>query len=178
VGPWPRARDRAQRLRDAGFEAGPPPAGAATPDAYTLLLPVGVVGLPTPLNVVPALAAGNAVVLVARNARELAVRLHAAELPSGVFNLVEGGELAPRSGIDLVRAAPGPAVTLQLDELGDDEAMRRAGAAERVSIWTQDLVRGHRLARALAAEHVWINAPAADVPDPPERYARRLTVHL
>jgi acyl-CoA reductase-like NAD-dependent aldehyde dehydrogenase len=165
-------------LRGAGFEVGPEPAGSATPAAHTLLLPIGVVGLRDARQVVPALAAGNAVVLVAPAGLELARRLDAAELPSGVFNLVHGNELAPHPGIDLLRAPPGPPVTIRLDEVGDDEAIRLAGLADRVSILATDLTRAHRVAHALPAEHVWINAPATDVADAPEGYTRLQTVYL
>jgi acyl-CoA reductase-like NAD-dependent aldehyde dehydrogenase len=178
VGPWPRRRDRFATLRAAGFELGPEPAGLATPAAHTLLLPVGVVGLRAAAQVAPALAAGNAVVLVARGAHGLAQRLDAAELPSGVFNLVDGGELAPQPGIDLLRSPPGEPVTVRLDEVDDDEALRLAGTADRVALFGSDLARVQRIAHALPAEHVWINTPPTDVADAPEGYTRLQTVYV
>jgi len=178
VGPWPRRRDRADTLRRAGFDVGPDPAGLATPGAHTLLLPVGVVGLRATAQVIPALAAGNAVVLVARKAQPLAERLDGAELPSGVFNLVDGDELEPRPGIDLLRSPPGAPVTIRLDELDDDEALRQAGSADRVALFGADLARAHRIAHALHAEHVWINTPATDVADAPEGYTRLQTIYV
>jgi len=178
VGPWPRRRDRFETLRRAGFEPGAEPAGLATPAAHTLLLPVGVVGLRAASQVVPALAAGNAVVLVARGQRALAERLDAAELPSGVFNLVDGAELPPQPGIDLLRSPPGEPVTIALDEVGDDDAIRTAGAADRVALFGTDLARAHRIAHALPAEHVWINMPPSDVADAPEGYTRLQTVYV
>jgi acyl-CoA reductase-like NAD-dependent aldehyde dehydrogenase len=178
VGPWPRRRDRFQTLRSAGFEPGAEPAGLATPGAHTLLLPVGVVGLRSPAQVVPALAAGNAVVLVARGALALAERLDGAELPSGVFNLVDGTELKPHPGIDLLRSPPGEPITIRLDEVDDDEAMRLAGSADRVALFGGDLARAHRIAHALPAEHVWIDTPPTDVADAPEGYTRLQTVYV
>ncbi len=86
-----------------------------------------MVGVRAASQVIPALAAGNAVVLVATGAAELAERLDHAELPSGVFNLVDGGELTPHPGIDLLRSPPGAPVTIRLDEVDDDEALRLAG---------------------------------------------------
>jgi acyl-CoA reductase-like NAD-dependent aldehyde dehydrogenase len=178
VGPWPRRRDRAGTLRRAGFEPGPDPAGLATPGAHTLLLPVGVVGLRAASQVIPALAAGNAVVLVARGAIELAERLDAAELPSGVFNLVDGHELRPHPGIDLLRSPPGEPITIRLDEVDDDEAIRLAGSADRVALFGADLARAHRIAHALPAEHVWIDMPPSDVADAPEGYTRLQTIYV
>ena len=178
VGPWPRRRDRADMLRGAGFEVGPDPAGLATPGAHTLLLPVGVVGLRAESQVIPALAAGNAVVLVSRKAQQLTERLDAAELPSGVFNLIDGDELAPHTGIDLLRSPPGAPVTIRLDELDDDEALRLARSADRVALFGADLARLLRIAHALPAEHVWINTPATDVADAPEGYTRLQTVYF
>ena len=178
VGPWPRRRDRFETLRSAGFEPGAEPAGLATPGAHTLLLPVGVVGLRAASQVIPALAAGNAVVLVARGQQALAERLDAAELPSGVFNLVDGDELNPVAGIDLLRSPPGAPVTIRLDEIDDEEAVRQAGSADRVALFGGDLARAHRIAHALPAEHVWINTPATDVADAPEGYTRLQTVYV
>jgi hypothetical protein len=173
VGPWPRRRDRAAVLRAAGFDVGPEPTGAATPGAYTIHVPLGVVGTYAEHAVIPALAAGNAVILAA-GALELARRLDAAELPSGVFNLVPDASLE-HADVDLVRTAPGDPVTLNLDALSDDEAL--ATPAERVAITATDLARAHRIAQGLRAAHVWINAPAGDPADAIERYTRRLTVY-
>jgi hypothetical protein len=178
VGPWPRRRDRAATLRGAGFEPGPDPAGLATPGAHTLLLPVGVIGLRAASQVIPALAAGNAVVLVSTRAQALTERLDGAELPSGVFNLVDANELTPHPGIDLLRSPPGKPVTLRLDEIDDDEAIRLAGSADRVALFGADVARAHRIAHALHAEHVWINTPATDVADAPEGYTRLQTVYV
>jgi acyl-CoA reductase-like NAD-dependent aldehyde dehydrogenase len=178
VGPWPRRRDRFATLRGAGFEPGTEPSGLATPGAHTLLLPVGVVGLRSAAQVIPALAAGNAVVLVARGAAELAERLDRAELPSGVFNLVDGEALTPVPGIDLLRSPPGEPLTIRLDEIDDDEALRLAASADRVALFGADLARLHRIAHALPAEHVWINTPATDVADAPEGYTRLQTVYV
>jgi acyl-CoA reductase-like NAD-dependent aldehyde dehydrogenase len=178
VGPWPRRRDRFATLRGAGFEPGPEPAGLATPSAHTLLLPVGVVGVRAESQVIPALAAGNAVVLVARAAFQLAERLDRAELPSGVFNLIDGDELQPHPGIDLLRSPPGAPVTIRLDEVDDDEALRLAGSADRVALFGADLARAHRIAHALPAEHVWIDTPPADVADAPEGYTRLQTIYV
>jgi acyl-CoA reductase-like NAD-dependent aldehyde dehydrogenase len=178
VGPWPRRRDRFETLRAAGFEPGPEPAGIATPAAHTLLLPVGVIGVRATAQVIPALAAGNAVVLVAKRAQGLAEQLDGAELPSGVFNLVDGDELPPHPGIDLLRSPPGSPVTIRLDEVDDDEALRLARSADRVALFGADLARAHRIAHALHAEHVWINTPATDVADAPEGYTRLQTVYV
>lgn len=129
-------------------------------------------------QVIPALAAGNAVVLVARGQQALAERLNAAELPSGVFNLLDGDNLQPHPGVDLLRSPPGPPVTIRFDEIGDDEAIRLAGTADRVALFGADLARAHRIAHALPAEHVWINTPATDVADAPEGYTRLQTVYV
>jgi hypothetical protein len=118
------------------------------------------------------------VVLVARKAQPLAERLDGAELPSGVFNLVDGDELSPVPGIDLLRSPPGPPVTIRLDEIDDDEAIRQAGSADRVALFGADPARAHRIAHALHAEHVWINTPATDVADAPEGYTRLQTVYF
>ena len=142
------------------------------------MLPVGVVGVRAPSQVIPALAAGNAVVLAASGAAGLAERLDRAELPSGVVNLLDGGELEPHPGIDLLRSPPGAPVTLRIDELDDDEALRHAGAADRVALFATDLARAHRIAHALPAEHVWINTPATDVADAPEGYTRLQTIYV
>jgi acyl-CoA reductase-like NAD-dependent aldehyde dehydrogenase len=171
VGPWPRRRDRAALLRAAGFEVGPEPAGSARPGEYVLHVPVGVVATSEPRAAIPALAAGNAVILAAGELA-LAERLDAAELPSGAFNLVP--ELEAHPGIDLIRPVAGAPVTLDLDVLTDDEAL--ATVAERISLRGTDVARAHRLAPALRAEHVWINVPAEDLPDPIERFTRRITV--
>lgn len=173
VGPWPRARDRAAVLRAAGFEVGAEPSGSAKPGACTIHVPLGVVGSYEARAVIPALAGGNAAILAADDL-ELAQRLDRAELPAGVFNLVPAAVL-DHPGIDLVRPAAGPPVTLALDELTDEQAL--ATTAERVSLKSTDLARAHRIALALAAEHVWINAPATEVADAIVRYTRRVTVY-
>jgi len=162
--------ERAELLRAAGFTVGPPPTGRAERDGYTLFVPVGVVGLNAPVHVIPALAAGNAVILAGWDTT-IAARLDATELPAGVFTLLP--ELP--TGLDLVRER-GETVTLH-DVTDEDEAIKAAGAAERVAIYSADVALARRVAHALAAEHVWINAPAADVPDPLERYVRPLTVY-
>jgi acyl-CoA reductase-like NAD-dependent aldehyde dehydrogenase len=162
--------ERAELLRAAGFAVGPPPTGRADRDSYTLFVPIGVVGLHSQVHVIPALAAGNAVILAGYDTT-LAERLDATELPAGVFTLLP--ELP--DGLDLVRER-GETVTLT-GVTDEDEAIRTAGAAERVAIYSDDVALARRVAHALAAEHVWINAPAAEVPDPLERYVRPLTVY-
>ena len=127
---------------------------------YTIRKPVGVAGLIMPWNaplmlstwrIAPALAAGNTVVLKPAEwspltATLLASVMEEAELPPGVFNVVQGfGETA---GARAVRApGRGPHLLHRRDDDGPDDHRRRGADAEALLDRARRQVAGRRLRR-------------------------------
>ncbi|MFF3750983.1 aldehyde dehydrogenase family protein [Streptomyces sp. NPDC002018] len=140
--------------------------------------PVGVVGAITPWNfplqqtvtkVVPALLAGNTVVLKPSEVAPLSARVLAevaaeAGLPAGVFNVVNGtgpvvGEaIAAHPGVDMVSftgsTRAGRRVSAVASETVKRVALELGGKSANVILGDADLVQ----AVTLGVSHAWINS--------------------